>query len=249
MYFNIIASGSKGNATVVVSNKTRILIDMGISFIRLEEGLKEINLEVSDIDGAIFTHDHTDHISGLRFLSIKKCYSLEGTLPSLANVIEPYKPFYINEVKITPFNTSHDASNPCGYVIEDNNSKLVYMTDTGIVLEECYKVCENPDYLLIESNHDISMLMKSNRPEILKERIMSERGHLCNEDSAFATLRIIGQKTKEVILMHISEECNTPERAIAAYKEIFSIKDVDVGKLNLRVANQWKSLIGGHYEN
>ena len=88
MYFHIIASGSKGNATIVVSNKTVLLIDMGITLSRLEEGLSEINLKKSDIVGALFTHDHADHISGIRFLSPKIMYGLEGTLPSsLSNVV------------------------------------------------------------------------------------------------------------------------------------------------------------------
>ena len=87
MYFHIIASGSKGNATVIVSNQTVLLIDMGISLSRLEEGLAEISLAVNDITGALFTHDHTDHISGIRFLSPKIMYGLKGTLPSLSNVV------------------------------------------------------------------------------------------------------------------------------------------------------------------
>ena len=249
MFFQIIASGSKGNATVVVSNNTRILIDMGISFTRLKDGLKEIGLDVKDLDGAIFTHDHVDHISGLKFLPIKKCYGLDKVLPSLANKIKINKTFCIKEVKITPFKTSHDASNSCGFIIEDNEEKLVYMTDTGIVLDECFELCKNPNYLLIESNHDISMLMKTDRPELLKERIMSEKGHLCNEDSAFAALKIIGNKTKEIVLMHISEEANNPDVALNTYKEIFSLKNYDLDSLKISVANQWKSLLGGRYEN
>ena len=93
MYFNIIASGSKGNATVVVSHKTVLLIDMGITLTRLEEGLNEINLKLEDINAALFTHDHTDHIAGLRFLSPKITYALEGTLPSLSHVVYLNKEF------------------------------------------------------------------------------------------------------------------------------------------------------------
>ena len=97
MYFHIIASGSKGNATIVVSNKTVLLIDMGITLTRLEEGLAEINLTVNDITGALFTHDHTDHIGGLKFISPKIMYALEGTLPSsLSNVVYINKPFRVH---------------------------------------------------------------------------------------------------------------------------------------------------------
>ena len=223
MYFHIIASGSKGNATLVATNKTRILIDMGISLCRLEEGLAEINLKKEDIDACFFTHDHTDHIGGIKFLSPKKMYALEGTLPTtLSNVIVEYVPVTIGEFTITAFKTSHDATNPCGYKLESNGETLVYMTDTGVFLEENLPLIKNPNYLIIECNHDISMLLKTDRPFQLKERILSDHGHLCNEDSAVAAISIIGDKTKEIVLAHISEEANTPEIALDAYKKVFA---------------------------
>ena len=245
MYYDIVASGSKGNATLVASFSTLILIDFGITLTRLNEGLKEINKELKDIDAVIFTHDHSDHINGLKAISPKKMYALKGTLPSsLSNVVELYKSFVIKDITITPFKTSHDATNPCGYLLDDTKEKLVYMTDTGMVLPEIYSLVNNPDYLIIESNHDLSMLMKSNRPLELKRRIHSDHGHLCNEDSAFASLEIIGNKTKEVVLAHISEECNTPDLALEAYNKVFSYKGL-VPHFSIRCANQWVSTLGG----
>lgn len=248
MYFNIIASGSKGNATLVVSNKTVILIDMGISFERLKEGLKEINMVPEDITGAIFTHDHSDHIGGIRFLSPSIMYALQGTLPPLANVVELFKPFRIGDFEITPFPTSHDAKNPCGFYIKDKNESLVYMTDTGIFLEENLDLIKNPTYLIIESNHDIQMLLATNRTYELKNRILSDVGHLCNEDSAIATCQIIGNNTKEVILAHLSEEANTPETALKAYENIFKHFGIDMEKYHVRCAHQHHSLFGGHVD-
>ena len=246
MYFHIIASGSKGNATIVANNNTRILIDMGISLCRLEEGLAEINLKLDDIDAAFFTHNHTDHIGGIKFLSPKKMYALEGTLPtSLSNVIELNQPINIKDIEVTAFKTSHDATNPCGYMFKSSGKTLVYMTDTGVFLDENLPLIQNPDYLIIESNHDISMLLKTNRPFELKERIMSDHGHLCNEDSAIAAISIIGDNTKEIVLAHISEEANTPEVAIEAWKKIFAHFGKRFDKYNIRVANQWTSLSGG----
>ena len=250
MYFHIIASGSKGNATIVANNNTRILIDMGISLCRLEEGLAEINLKLEDIDAAFFTHNHTDHIGGIKFLSPKKMYALEGTLPTtLSNVIELNKPIDIKDIEVTAFKTSHDATNPCGYYFKSNGETLVYMTDTGVFLEENLPLIKNPDYLIIESNHDISMLLKTNRPFELKDRIMSDHGHLCNEDSAIAAISIIGDNTKEIVLAHISEEANTPEVALEAYKKIFAHFGKRFDKYNIRVANQWTSLTGGHKDD
>jgi phosphoribosyl 1,2-cyclic phosphodiesterase len=250
MYYHIIASGSKGNATIVVANKTVILIDMGITFIRLEEGLNEINLKPSDITAAIFTHNHSDHINGLKFIPIKKQYALEGTLPSNGhNVLDLFKTVTIGDFKVTPIKSSHDAINPCGYILEDDNEKLVYLTDTGVFLEENIEHTKNPHYIILESNHDIQMLYQTNRPMYLKQRILSDVGHLCNEDSALACFQIIGPNTKEIVLAHISEEANTPEKAIETYHKIFNYFNTDITNFNLRCANQWKSLTGGCYED
>ena len=248
MYFHIIASGSKGNATIIVSNKTVLLIDMGITLTRLEEGLAEIDLTKNDITGALFTHNHTDHISGIKFLSPKIMYGLEGTLPtSLSNVVCLNKPFVIGEFTITPVETSHDATNPCAYLIKDKDSSLFYMTDTGVFVEETLPLIKDPTYLIIESNHDIKMLLHTDRPFELKNRIMSDHGHLCNEDSAIAAISIIGEHTKEIVLAHLSEEANTPETALEAYQKIFNHFGVSMDKYKVRCANQWVSLTGGDY--
>ena len=248
MYFHIIASGSKGNATVVVSNKTVLLIDMGITLTRLEEGLGEINLTISDINGALFTHNHTDHIGGIKFLSPKIMYALQGTLPSsLSNVVCLNQPFTIGDFEITPIETSHDATNPCAYLIKDKEESLFYMTDTGVFVEETLPLVKDPTYLIIESNHDIKMLLHTNRPFELKNRIMSDKGHLCNEDSAIAAVSIIGEHTKEIVLAHLSEEANTPEAALDAYQKIFNHFGVSFDKYLIRCANQWVSLTGGDY--
>ena len=250
MYFHIIASGSKGNATVVVSNKTVLLIDMGVTLTRLEEGLGEINLTISDINGALFTHNHTDHISGIKFLSPKNMYALQGTLPSsLSNVVCLNQPFTIGDFEITPIETSHDATNPCAYLIKDKESTLFYMTDTGVFVEETLPLVKDPTYLIIESNHDIKMLLHTNRPFELKNRIMSDKGHLCNEDSAIAAVSIIGEHTKAIVLAHLSEEANTPELALAAYQKVFDYARIDINKYKVRCANQHIPLIGGDYEN
>lgn len=246
MYFDIIGSGSKGNATLIKDKDALILIDFGISLERLNEGLAEMHVSFSDIDAAFFTHDHGDHIKSIKSLSPKKMYALEKTLPSLSNIIEVNQEVQIKHLIIKAFKTSHDASNPCGYVITSQNEKLVYMTDTGVVPTESIKVMKNPDYLIIESNHDIKMLMTSKRPMDLKKRILSEHGHLCNEDSAFAALEIIGSKTKEIVLAHLSEECNTEEKALEAYRNIFNYKNIDLSNINLHCAKQWVSTIGGN---
>lgn len=247
MHFDIIASGSKGNTSIFIYKNTRILIDMGVSFTTLEEGLKEVGLTPKDITAALFTHNHSDHISGMRFLSPNIMYGLEGTLPSsLSHTCELYQPFTIGDFEIMAFKTSHDATNPCGFLLKAGDETLVYMTDTGCFLEENLPYIKNPTYLVIESNHDIKMLLATKRTYELKQRILSDMGHLCNEDSAIATCEIIGKNTKEIILAHLSEEANTPELALAAYDKIFRHFGLDITKYNVRCAHQRIPLLGGN---
>ena len=246
MHFNIISSGSKGNTSVVIYKKTSVLIDMGVSFERLKEGLQEVNLEPKDLTGAIFTHDHSDHISGLRFLSPSIMYGLKGTRPSLANVVEMFQTFKIGDMEITPIMVSHDAKNPCGFFIKAGDESMVYMTDTGCFCEENLPLIKNPTYLVIESNHDIKMLLATKRTYELKNRILSDVGHLCNEDSAIAACEIIGNNTREIVLAHLSEEANTPELALEAYNKVFKHFGINIDKYLVRCANQHQSLLGGN---
>ena len=246
MHFNIIASGSKGHATLVIYKETVILIDMGIPFVRLEQGLSEVDKTFEDIDAAIFTHNHTDHISGLKFLSPKIMYGLKGMLPSLSNVVELFVPFQIGDLEITPIKTSHDAVNPCGFFIKGGDESLVYITDTGYFCEENLPLIKNPTYLILESNHDIQMELKTNRSYALKQRIISDQGHLCNEDSAIAACEIIGENTKEIVLAHLSEEANTEELALKAYDKIFKHFNINIKNYKVRCAKQWESLMGGN---
>ena len=250
MFFDIINSGSKGNATLVFTKKATILIDVGTNLSVIKEELEKYHKDIKDIDMVLITHNHIDHIRSLKSFSPKKIYALEHTVPgSLSNVLEEHQPYEHLDVVVTPFMTSHDASNPCGYMIEADGEKLVYMTDTGTYLSSNTPLIKNPDYLIIESNHDIQMLLHTNRPMELIQRILSEYGHLCNEDSAFATLEIIGENTKEIVLAHLSEEANTPEAALEAYHKVFEYAHVDINKYKLRCANQRTPLIGGNYEH
>ena len=249
MHFVIVGSGSKGNATILFSHGTTILIDLGLPLIRVKEGLQLLNKTIKDVDGVIYTHEHSDHINGLKSFSPKIMYATEGTLPgSLSNRVEYYEPFTIKNLKITPFPTSHDAKKPCGYVIESEDEKFVYFTDSGVFVEEALPLLTNPDYLMIESNHDVARLMHTNRPMNLKMRILSQHGHLCNEDSAFAASKIVGNKTKEVILAHLSEEANTPELALEAYRNVFSYCGLLFDRYHIRCAPQWNCMEGGNLD-
>lgn len=250
MFFDIINSGSKGNATLVFTQKTTVLIDIGIPIKTIEEELQKFNKKVTDVDAVLITHNHADHYRSIKTFSPKKMYALEHTIPgSLSNVIHIYESFKVGDMEIIAFPTSHDASNPCGFMIKGEGETLVYMTDTGTYLSSNTPHIKNPDYLVIESNHDIQMLLHTHRPMDLIQRILSDYGHLCNEDSAFAAIEIIGENTKEIVLAHLSEEANTPELALAAYQKVFEYARVDINKYKVRCANQHIPLIGGRYED
>lgn len=246
MKYIIIESGSKGNATLIENEGRILLIDMGIALKSLKSALSLIHKKLLDIDALLLTHSHSDHVCGVKYLDALPIYCTCDTYDSF-NVtnIEPFKSFNIGCFKITPLETSHDALHSVGYRIETKNETMIYMTDTGMIPKKSLALMKNADYYIIESNHNVKMLSKSNRPEVLKLRILSDQGHLSNEDSAIYMSKLVGEKTKEINLAHLSEECNTPELALEAYKKVFEKNEIDLKNILLRCANQHESLLGG----
>lgn len=251
MEIYILASGSKGNATIVRNNNDLLLIDMGITLSRLKEELKSLNHDFNDIGAVLFTHEHTDHASGVKFFDSELIFATEGTLKNINfNILLPYQETKILGFSITPLLTSHDATLPVGFIIEANKEKLVYMTDTGLISEKNLNLMKNATYYIIESNHNIKMLLKTSRPADLKHRILSDVGHLSNEDSALYMSEVVGENTREIILAHLSEEANDPEVALSTYARIFRKKAIDLNNIRLHYAKQWSMTKGGQaYEN
>jgi phosphoribosyl 1,2-cyclic phosphodiesterase len=122
---------------------------------------------------------------------------------------------------VRPFMTYHDALEPCGYKFIEASKSLVYLTDSGYFPQKHYDIIRNADAYILESNHDPEMLLDSDRPWILKKRILDDQGHLSNQDSAQLIMNVIGPNTKVIILAHLSQECNTPEAALSAYQRMF----------------------------
>lgn len=246
MRFNIIQSGSKGNATIVEHNGCVLLIDMGITLKSLRDGLAMWNKQLLNIDALLVTHSHGDHTSGIRYLDPLPIYCTKETYSKGdVHYVEVGKSFYIKDIEITPIEASHDAINAVGYILCSDGEKLVYLTDTGFIPDFTIDLIKNADYYIIEANHDRKMLLKTNRPEILKQRILSDCGHLCNEDSAFYMADCIGPKTKEIVLAHLSQEANTPEKALSAYEKVFRKRKINTQKINIHCANQFKMTFGG----
>ena len=246
MKFIVIQSGSKGNATLVIDQGRVLLIDMGITLKVLKEALANENLNIYNISAMLLTHEHWDHTAGIRYLPPLPIYCTKETyLSENVNELEPYTPFEIECFKITPVSTSHDVKNPLGFIIESGEEKLVYLTDSGKINVKTLQKLKNADYYIIESNHDVDMLMATNRPMFLKKRILSTKGHLSNEQSANYMTKCVGEKTKEIVLAHLSEEANDPLIALETYKKVFEDAKISTDKIDICCANQHYAVEGG----
>lgn len=226
-----LASSSKGNATVISGGGTHLLVDAGISATRIRKGLAECGLAVSDLAGVLFTHEHTDHTCGLGILSKKDALRIYCTrylgqdLRGMASTstrftyLEQNSPVQIGAFTVTPFAVSHDASDPVGYLFECEGTKLGYITDTGRILRGMDTLLSGVHGLYIESNYDNEMLYNSGRPMALIERIESNWGHLSNEQAGEFVRQIAHPDLQHIVLAHISQDCNTPEKAYKAMQQ------------------------------
>lgn len=216
MIVKVLASGSKGNSTLIVTEKSKILIDAGLCLSELERRLDNINL--SEIDAVLITHTHSDHIKGLEHLKKKyniPIYDSSNLVPSLE----------IKDILIDYFPLSHDV--PClGFIIRNHSSELVYITDTGYMSAKNIELTKNKDIYIIESNHDEKMLLEGSYPYILKQRIISDRGHLSNKAALLYMKKVVGDKTKCIILAHLSEENNLPEIAYSNMEKLTKDKNI-----------------------
>lgn len=245
MKFSIVGSGSKGNACLIYNKDTLIQIDMGLPLKSLKKELDHLGKTVNDIQALFITHEHTDHIVGIPLYHDRvDLYAGEGTYAS-ANPVEPFIPLEVGSMSIVPFPTSHDATNPMGYLIEEEGCRLGYVTDTGYLSDEALALIRDCDYYYFESNHDLKMLMDSARPAVLKKRIHSKHGHLSNIDSAIYMAELIGPRTKAIYLAHLSEECNTPEIALSSYHKTLDRKGIAHDHIKIVPASQWHVVRGG----
>ena len=224
-----IASGSSGNCIYVGSDTTHLLVDVGISGKRTEEGLRELGLSMRDIDGICITHEHADHINGLGVLSRKyglPIYATRGTVEairqsssvgeideSLFQVIKPDEKCTIKDISLYPLRTSHDAADPVAYRIDYDGRRIGLITDLGCYNDYTVECLRNLDLLYLEANHDIHMLQVGPYPYYLKQRILGERGHLSNENTGRLLCRILHDGLKSILLGHLSKENNLPELA------------------------------------
>jgi phosphoribosyl 1,2-cyclic phosphodiesterase len=251
MQFNVISSGSKGNATIVFSHGKAILIDFGISKRRVTDALFEYGLGFDDLSAFFITHEHSDHASDAYNAPIGKLFASSLTLPKIPhplpkeNLLLPFQTASVDGFEVTSVPLSHDAKNTMGFVVSDHEESLVYVTDTGFVPEKDFSFLSDKTYYIFESNHDPEMLYESKRPEYLIRRIISDTGHLSNADCAYYLASLVGTHTKEVVLAHLSDECNTPEKAKTAYETVMKAQLGYVPSLTLKIASDSQETKGG----
>jgi len=246
MKVQILASGSKGNCTYIETKNSKVLIDVGISYQRIKEELLRINVDINSINAIMISHVHKDHISGLSSVLkkinipvfIKEELKLE--LERLNSQIELQivdEKFYINDIQVEIINASHDVP-AYGFILDDGTTSLVYLTDTGYINRKYYELTKNKNIYIIESNHDEKMLMEGKYPYILKQRVISDKGHLSNRYTGKFLSKTIGKDTKYIVLAHISEHNNTPELALEQVKE--ELKESEFNFENILIAKQYE---------
>ena len=214
MKYDLLCSGSKGNCFVLRDEDAQIIIDCGSTRRYLLDAFKKIGVSYENSDALLITHEHSDHTSQLKMFSGVESYSPYPLPYVLSNtVIQPNETFSVRHLSIKAIALSHDAPRTVGYIISNGIEKLVYITDTGYLNSRYYEDIRNADYYIMESNHDVEMLMRTNRPYLLKQRILSDSGHLSNDACAEILSTVVGERTKEVVLAHLSEEANEPSLA------------------------------------
>ena len=231
MKISVLASGSKGNCTYVESNNTKVLIDAGMSNLYIEKKLISLGVNPNDINFIFITHTHIDHIAGLKVFIKKhhpKVYLTLDMYKQLQNLLSDYgileNEIILNDLVVDYFKTSHDTDS-VGYIFKNNNKEIVYVTDTGYINVKNLKKLNNKDLYIFESNHDIEMLMNNpNYPYQIKQRILGDKGHLSNNQCKEYLNKIIGEKTKYIILAHLSEQNNNPQIALDNLNCINNIK-------------------------
>jgi len=224
---SVLASGSSGNVLYIETFKKRILVDAGLTGKKIASLLSEINRDISALDAILITHEHSDHIKGVGVIARKyqldvyaneaTWKAIEGKVGKLASTQKHI--FKMGEVKtfgdidIESFGVSHDAASPQCYAFHKDKRTFVMLTDTGYVSDRVRGVICNADAYLMESNHDVQMLRMGSYTWNLKQRILSDKGHLSNEDAARVLAEVLGAKTKRVYLGHLSKENNLKELA------------------------------------
>ena len=251
--FCSLYSGSSGNSLFVQSNNTKIQIDCGTSAKKIETALDNIDIDITDIDAILVTHEHSDHIQGLGTISKKhdipvfaNCETWEAMENQrnkmTSNNIKTFEnntEFHIGNLQIVPFSTPHDAVNPCGFSICSGTKKISIATDLGHIDENIFSNIKDSKFMLLEANYEPEILKVSNYPYSLKQRIAGPHGHLSNIEAGKTISNLFGKELKEVMLGHLSKENNFPEMAYKTVTEELIHNNIDTNDIRISVASRF----------
>ncbi|MFO7769363.1 MAG: MBL fold metallo-hydrolase [bacterium] len=225
----VLGSGSKGNSTLIRTANTALLVDAGLSARQLGLRLQDAGLDPARLDGVLLTHEHGDHVRGLRVLNRRFPTPVLGNSATLAAAgpaigAAPEKlgfitgmPITMGDFGITSFHVSHDAAEPVGYVLEAEGIRIGYATDLGRITPDIVRIVQGCHVVVLEANHDVEMLWKGPYPWPTKERIRSEVGHLDNESGAAEVGALTRGETAHLVLIHLSENNNEPDLVRETY--------------------------------
>lgn len=253
MKISVLSSGSKGNSTLVITNKIKLLIDLGTTCSYIEKSLQNIDVEPKEISCILVTHTHVDHIKGLKVF-IKKynptIYVTEKLLTLLQEEIGSFKyqiyeddKTIIKDLVVNVIKTSHDAEGSIGFVLKHNLSSMVYITDTGYINKKYFDILKNNNLYILESNHDIKMLMDGPYPYYLQQRVRGDKGHLSNEQASKYLCEFIGNNTKKIIFAHMSEHNNTEEKVLSTFRETIQKNNIEFNNVLVAKQNENTELI------
>ena len=250
--FCSLYSGSSGNCLFVETEKTKVLIDAGVSLKKIEQGLESINVSGADLDAVIVTHEHVDHIQSVGNISKKfdiPVFATSKTFDAMPkqsekisdknkkNVVIDEK-FSIGDIEISPFSIPHDAADPCGYTLFSDNKKISIATDIGHMTNGIIKNLEDSIFIMLEANYDPEVLKFSKYPYILKSRIAGPTGHLPNEMAGKTIAHLLNSGLQQAILGHLSKESNFPELAYKTVIDEVISSNYDENSLKLSVASR-----------
>lgn len=230
-----IASGSSGNCTFVSSDKTKLMIDAGLSGKKIETGLETIGVNPEELKALFITHEHIDHVQGVGVLARRYNLPVYGTAETicsmlkiksvgripehLLNYVKADEGFYVDDIYVEPFAISHDSSNPVCYTFTSEGRKVAMATDLGKYDDYIISKLKGAEAILLEANHDVNMLMVGGYPYYLKQRILGDRGHLSNEHSASLIRELMNEKVQHITLAHLSDENNYEELAYETVRQ------------------------------
>ena len=227
----ILASGSSGNAAIVRAGATTVLVDAGLSARKIETALAACAIDPASLAGILLTHEHTDHTRGLKVLCPKHRIPVfanpmtaeslrRGGLEAEWKLFQSGSRFELGELSVNPFSVPHDAADPVGFVLASGNSSFGVLTDLGYATRQITNAVQGVSALLVESNHDESLLQNdTKRPWSVKQRILSRHGHLSNQAAADLVASAASPSLRHIALAHLSADCNTPELARTAVRE------------------------------